>query len=140
MGGRVILVSLSQQWLWAYLDGRLLFASPVTTGRPSLATPIGTYTIQAKLTNVTFFSPWAPGSPYYYAPLRINYALLFRAGGFYIHDAPWRETFGPGSEQPHTDADGTRETGSHGCVNMPERATAWLYSWATVGTALFIRA
>ncbi|HEX6122308.1 MAG TPA: L,D-transpeptidase [Ktedonobacterales bacterium] len=137
--GQVILVSLAQQWLWAYQDGRLVFSNPVATGQPDLQTPSGTYRIQGKLADVMFYSPWAPDSPYYYAPEHINYALPFRAGGFYIHDAPWRATFGPGSQVPHATPGGGWETGSHGCVNVTTRAAAWLYAWVAPGASLLIR-
>jgi lipoprotein-anchoring transpeptidase ErfK/SrfK len=136
--GRVILVSVSQQWLWAYDDHRLVYASEVTTGMPHLDTPLGTYTVQLKAYDTWFTSPWPYGSPYYYAPLVVRYALLFRAGGFYIHDAPWRQSFGPGSNVPHLTLDGAPETGSHGCVDVPSVTGAWLFSWASVGTTVSI--
>ncbi len=137
-GGQVILVSLSQQWLWAFQDGRLVFATPVATGREHLRTPAGLYQVMSKSANVVFHSPWPVGSPYYYTPEHINYALLFRAGGFYIHDAPWREVFGPGSESLHFTPSGGVETGSHGCVNVPTLAGNWLYHWARVGATIQI--
>ena len=136
--GQVILVSLSQQWLWAYQDGRLVFANPITSGRPELATPSGAYHVQAKVADSTFFSPWGPWSPYYYSPEHVNYALLFRAGGYFLHDAPWRAAFGPGSNTPHTDPGGGHETGSHGCVNMTTAAAGWLYHWASIGATVLI--
>jgi len=136
--GRVILVSRRLEWLWAYQDGSLVFATPVTTGRPDLPTPIGVYHVLRKQTNTTFYSPWPKGSPYYYTPLHINYALLFREGGFYIHDAPWRYEFGPGSDLAVQLPDGTSQTGSHGCVDVPTSAGAWLYQWARVGTMVAI--
>jgi len=137
-GGQVILVSLSQQWLWAYQDQHLMLASPVTTGMPQLPTPQGDYFIQRKETNVTFYSLWPQGSPFYYAPEHINYAMYFRDIGYYIHDAPWRHAFGPDTQYPHTNPDGTSETGSHGCVNMPTPAAAALYNWAGVGARIII--
>jgi len=136
--GQVILVSRRQQWLWAYEDGWLVFATPVSTGQPDLPTPIGVYHVMRKQTNTTFYSPWPKGSPYYYPPLHINYALLFRAGGFYIHDAPWRYEFGPGTNLPLQLPDGTTQTGSHGCVDVPTSAGAWLYQWARVGAVVAI--
>jgi hypothetical protein len=136
--GRVILVSLSQQWLWAYDHHRLVYASEVTTGMPQLHTPLGTYAVQYKAYNTWFTSPWPYGSPYYYAPMVVRYALLFRAGGFYIHDAPWRHSFGPGTNLPHLAPDGTQETGSHGCVDVPPVTGAWLFAWASVGTTISI--
>lgn len=135
-GGKVILVSLSQQWLWAYQNGKLVFANPVATGMSDLRTPQGTFHITYTLRNTTLYSPWPRSSPYYYPPEHITYALHFRAGGFYIHDAPWREMFGPGAQDPHTAPDGSDESGSHGSVNMTTSATAWLYSWAPVGTTV----
>ena len=136
--GQVILVSLSQQWLWAYQDQRLVLASPVTTGMPQLPTPRGSYAVQRKESNVTFYSLWPPGSPFYYSPEHINYAMYFRDIGYYIHDAPWRHAFGPGTQYPHTDPDGTHETGSHGCVNMPTPAAKALYAWVGLGARVII--
>ena len=134
--GQYILVSLSQQWLWAYQDGALVFANPVATGMRALRTPPGTFHITYKLADTTFYSPWPRSSPFYYTPEHINYALHFRAGGFYIHDAPWRQMFGPGAQDPHATPDGGTESGSHGCVNMTTSAAAWLYQWASVGATV----
>lgn len=136
--GQVILVSLSQQWLWAYQDGTLVFANPVTTGQPSLPTPLGEYHVQTKIADTTFYSPWGPWSPYYYAPEHVNFALLFRAKGYFLHDASWRQAFGPGTNSPHSDPGGAQETGSHGCVNMTTAAAEWLYRWAEVGATVLI--
>ncbi|HEX6796551.1 MAG TPA: L,D-transpeptidase [Ktedonobacterales bacterium] len=131
-------MSLAQQWLWAYQDGTLLYDTPVTSGMPQLPTPDGTYQVQWKETNVTFYSPWPQGSPYYYPPEHINYAMYFADYGYYIHDAPWRPKFGPGTNYPHTDPDGQVRTGSHGCVEVPSPAGAWLYNWAWNGATIVI--
>jgi hypothetical protein len=136
--GQFVLVSISKQQLWAFQNGELVLTSWVTTGMPQLRTPQGTFHVQLKEADVMFYSPWPYGSPFYYTPEHINYAMLFRAGGFYIHDAPWRQAFGPGTNVPHTDPDGTYETGSHGCVNMPTSTAAQLYSWIRVGATVTI--
>lgn len=136
--GQVILVSLSKQWLWAYQDGRQVFATPITTGRAALETPIGTFHVLDKVSDVLFTSPWPEGSPYYYPPARVAYALYFREGGYYIHDAPWRHAFGPGTNGPHVSPDGKLEDGSHGCVNVATSAGKWLYAWAHVGATIQI--
>jgi len=138
IGGQVILVSISQEWLWAYDNRSLVIATPVTTGMPQLPTPQGVFHLMAKESNVEFYSPWPYGSPYYYTPEHINYAMLFQAGGYYLHDAPWRHLFGPGTNVPHTDPDGTYETGSHGCVNMPTPAAAALFGWIGYGVTIVI--
>jgi lipoprotein-anchoring transpeptidase ErfK/SrfK len=137
--GKVILVSLSRQWLYAYAAGTPAFNNAVETGRPELPTPTGRFSVLSKLRDVTFTSPWPVGSPYYYGPTQVNYALLFKAGGFFLHDAWWHVTFGPGSNVPHQLPDGRWETGSHGCVGMPIPDAKRLYDWTPVGTPVFIR-
>lgn len=164
--GRVILVSLSQQRLYAYDNGALSFTFLVETGRPELPTPTGVYHIFSKncsdrtwTTNLLptfahnkgcaehngdgykemFTSPWPAGSPYWYAPTHINYAMQFRDGGYFLHDAWWHEQFGPGSNIPHKLSNGEWETGSHGCVGMPTASAEKLYLWAPIGTAVYIR-
>jgi lipoprotein-anchoring transpeptidase ErfK/SrfK len=131
-------VSLGQQWLWAYQNHTLLFDTAVTTGMPQLPTPDGTFQVQYHVANVMFYSPWPVGSPYYYAPEHVNYALYFANNGYYIHDAPWREVFGPGTNYPHTDPGGQQVTGSHGCVELPTPAEAWIYNWASNGATVVI--
>ena len=140
VAGKLILVSEQQQWMWVYAQHKLVGSTAVTTGRPQLATPRGTFHVLSKAANLMFYSPWPPGSPYYYTPEHIFHALYFRAGGFYIHDASWREMFGPGSNLPHINPDGTHETGSHGCINVTVAAAAWLYHWADIGTTIMITA
>ncbi len=136
-GGKMIAVSLSQQWLYAYQNGQEVFNAAVMTGRPSLPTPTGTYHIFARLSPTTFYSPWPPGSPYWYAPTHINYALEWRAG-FFLHDSWWHTVYGPGSNGWHYDPTYGWQWGSHGCVAMPLSAAAWLYDWAPIGTTVQI--
>lgn len=136
--GQVIMVSVTQQWLWAYQDNKLVYATPVTTGQTYLWTPLGVYHIYDKRTDQVFYSPWGPDSPFYYTPEHVNYAMLFREKGYFLHDSPWRHAYGPGTEDPHTSPDGTWETGSHGCVNMVTGAAVWLYNWAALGTTVDI--
>lgn len=138
IGGQLILVSLSQQWLWVYINHRLYYRTPVTSGMPQLPTPDGRFYIHYKETNVIFYSPWPPGSPYYYPPEHVNYALYFADIGYFIHDAPWRPVFGPGTNYPHVDPDGVTRTGSHGCVEMPTPAGAWLNKWIWDGATVDI--
>ena len=137
--GQVVIVSLSKQQLWAFQNGHLVMTSLVTTGMPQLPTPTGTFHIMMKESNIWFYSPWPYGSPYYYTPEHIDYAMLFRAGGFYLHNATWRETFGPGTNVPHTEPDGKWATGSHGCVNMPTNTAAQLYRWIGIGATVVIQ-
>lgn len=133
---RVIVVSLARQQLEAYLNGRLQFVSAATTGRPELKTPTGTFKVIAKLSPYKFVSPWPPGSPYYYEPEWTKYAMRYRWDGYYIHDAPWRPYYGYGTNVWHTDPDGVRRTGSHGCVNLPLWSMQKVWAFAPNGTII----
>jgi hypothetical protein len=130
-----IVVSLSQQKLMAYDGNRLFLTSLVTTGNRALPTPLGTFQIMAKFHPFTFRSPWPKSSIYYYPPSKVQYAMLFQSQGYYIHDAPWRSVFGPGSNaalgQP-----GNNYTGTHGCVNTPADVAQRLFQWAPIGTVV----
>jgi lipoprotein-anchoring transpeptidase ErfK/SrfK len=128
-----IVVSLSQQRLTAYDGSTPVLATLVTTGNRALPTPLGIFPILAKYSPFTFISPWPYGSPYYYPPSVVNYALLFDNRGYYLHDAPWRSHFGPGSNAT-LGTPGQNYTGTHGCVNVPLAAEAQLFTWATIGT------
>ena len=132
--GKEIIVSLSRQWMWAYQNGTQVYNSPVMTGRPSLATPTGTYHVFLKLHPTTFTSPWPPSSPYWYPPTYINYALAWRAGGFFLHDSWWHSVYGPGTNGWHYDPKFGWQWGTHGCIAMPLSAASWLYYWAPIGT------
>jgi len=135
---RRIVISLNKQELWALDGDRVLLRTPVTTGGPELPTPTGDYQIIDRESPFTFHSPFPPSSPYWYADSPTTFALLFQSDGYFIHDAPWRSVFGPGSNQ----TDGTpggNYTGTHGCVNTPYDAMSWLWSWATMYTPVHIR-
>jgi len=130
-----IVISLSKQQLWAFDGSHYVMSSLVTTGNPALPTPTGAFPILGAYSPFTFVSPWPPGSAYYYAPSYTNYALLFDNRGYYVHDAPWRGHFGPGSNAT-TGTPGQNYTGSHGCVNVPLTMMQPLFQWATIGTVV----
>jgi len=134
--GKRITISLSRERLRAWDGNRVVLSTPVTTGDASLPTPTGTFRVFERRSPYTFISPWPQGSPYYYPPSEVSFALEFRAGGYFIHDAPWRTVYGKGSNsgsQP-----GTNYGGTHGCVNVPYKAMQFLYSWAPLGTPVHI--
>jgi lipoprotein-anchoring transpeptidase ErfK/SrfK len=134
--GKRIVITLSRQTLDAYQGSHIVLHTVVTTGNPSLPTPTGSYSILAKQSPFEFISPWPVGSPYWYPPSWSHQAMLFRSGGYYIHDAPWRTTFGPGTDgvgQP-----GTNYGGTHGCVNVPSGAMVALWDWTVIGTPVYV--
>jgi hypothetical protein len=130
-----IVVSLRQQKMTVYEGSTPITSTLVTTGNKALPTPLGTFHILEKVTHLTMISPWPQSSPFYYPPSLVQYALMFDWGGYYIHDAPWRSFFGPGSNAK-AGTPGQNLTGTHGCINTPSDFAAWLYSWAPVGTVL----
>ncbi len=128
-----LVVSLSRQQLTAY-DGKTVFLSSlVTTGNAALPTPLGVFPILGLYHPFTMTSPWPKGSKFYYAPSQVNYAILFDDRGYYVHDAPWRTYYGPGSNAT-VGVPGLNATGTHGCVNVPFAAEQQLFNWVTIGT------
>ncbi|MCL4545278.1 MAG: L,D-transpeptidase family protein [Chloroflexi bacterium] len=136
--GKCISISLSRQHMWAYQNGQVFLDTDVTTGEPGHVTPTGTFTILQKVPNFKFISLWPAGSPNWYPDSPTHYAMLFRDGGYYIHDAPWRPYYGPGTDFPHLDPDGTVRSGSHGCVNTPLKPMLALAAWTDLGTPVLI--
>src|SRR5579863_10204310 len=128
--GKVIDIDVTTQSAVFFDDTCVAGESLVTTGRPGLRTPLGTFHVYRKVSPITLISPWPMSSPWYYSPEDAQYAMEFLGGGFFIHDAPWEPAsgFGPGSENG-VDA-------SHGCVHMPTPTMAWLYAWSPIGTTL----
>jgi len=128
--GKLILISLSRQVLTAYQDGTPVLTTYVATGRPALPTPPGVYHIFAKYSPYKMISPWAYGSPYWYPPSWTNWAMEFAGGGYFIHDAPWRSWYGPGSNIYN---------GTHGCVNVPYSPMSFLWGWTPMGTTVVVQ-
>ena len=133
-----IVVSLSQQKLWAYDGSNVFLTSLVTTGNKALPTPTGVFHILAKFHPFTFKSPWPKSSPYWYPPSPTQYAMMFQSGGYYIHDAPWRSVFGPGSNA-QLGTPGQNYTGTHGCINVPANVAKELFGWADIGTDVIVK-
>lgn len=136
---KAIVVSRFSQTIHVYESGQFIAGSYAITGRPELPTPVGVYQIFLKVAPAVLYSPWPPGSPYYYAPAPVNYTMEFRAGGFLIHDAPWHHVWGPGMNDWHYDS-GAKEWqwGTHGCVTAPTPFIQWLYNWGPDGTTVII--
>lgn len=124
--GKIIVVNLALQRLYAYENGATLFptAVPVTTGKNGFETVLGEFAIYLKEVQHRMTSPF-PGI--YYDDV-VNYWMPFYLG-YGLHDAPWRSVYG-------TQDYGA--VGSHGCVNMPLNEASILYNWAEVGTRVFV--
>lgn len=121
---QLILVSITQQHMWACQGPDQVYGTPVTTGAyqiPGNATPTGTWHIYAKQTDTHLIGPTWNDFVNYWLPFYSDY-------GF--HDATWQTFPFGGPEYP--------TQGSHGCVHLPLAAMAWLYGWSKVGTTVTV--
>ncbi|HVA92669.1 MAG TPA: L,D-transpeptidase, partial [Chloroflexota bacterium] len=137
-GNKELVVSLSHENLVAYENGQVVMQTLVTSGGPNTPTPLGSYTVLAKRHDFWMHSPWPSWDWRWYADSYVQYALLFQSSGYFIHDASWRGNFGPGSNA-EVGTPGGDYTGTHGCVNVPPDAEAFLYSWASIGTTVLVQ-
>ena len=130
--GKVIVVSVTQERLVALQDGVVVLDTLVTTGRPSLPTVLGTFHIYFKQLNYHMCTPpqWR-GTQYDYGCVNVPHAMEFESSGYFVHDAPWRTHYGPGSD--------TEGGGTHGCVNVQAGPMVWLYDWTPIGTAVITK-
>jgi lipoprotein-anchoring transpeptidase ErfK/SrfK len=127
--GKVIVTSILKQELVALENGAVKVDTLVTTGRPALPTITGVYHIFRKESPYTMHSDWPPSSPYYFPPTSMNWAMEWESSGYFIHDAPWRSRYGPGTNN---------DNGTHGCINVPHDPMSVLYPWADIGTTVVV--
>jgi lipoprotein-anchoring transpeptidase ErfK/SrfK len=110
--GKSIVVSTTDQRIYAYENGQLVHSHLVSTGLPDTPTVKGDYKIYIKLkaddmSGPDYFLPQVPYTMYFYQ-------------GYAIHGTYWHNNFG----RPM----------SHGCVNLPTAEAEWFFNWASVGT------
>ena len=131
-----IVVSIGQRHLWACAKNEQVYDTAVITGYTGIAgdvTPVGTYEIYSKQTDrylsgtdgVTTWHDYV----YYWMPFLDN-----KYGTYGLHDATWRASTDFGNISPSS------SLASHGCVEMPLAAAAWLFDWAAIGTTVTIQA
>lgn len=110
--GKSILVSVSDQRIYAYEDGELVRSHIVSTGLPETPTVLGDYSVYVKyvaddMSGPDYFLPQVPWTMYFYQ-------------GYAIHGTYWHNSFG----RPM----------SRGCVNLPPDEAEWFFNFAQVGT------
>lgn len=125
---KYIEINISTQTMTAYeAGGKIVGSWKVTTGNKYHSTPVGTWLVIGK-SAVTTMSGGTPGVDYYNLP-NVHWVSWFKGGGYSIHEAWWRSSFG-GSDYLWN--------GSHGCVNSPYSVAEFIYYWAPVGTPVII--
>jgi hypothetical protein len=133
---QVVIISFSDQHLWAYQGGQVVLENAVTTGIRGVTdfgTDFGPMKVVRKNHPWTMHSPWPKGSQYWYPDTVVQWATFFTNTGESIHDAAWEpdSLLGPGSQYNL----GTR---SHGCVHLPATMAQWMYNWAQVDMPVIV--
>lgn len=120
MPQKMIDLNLSDQKIYAYEDGNLVFTCWVASGKAGYRTRTGDFRIYAKDRYVDMRS--SPGDAEPYEVLDVPYVSWF-SGGMAIHGCYWSSEYG----YPR----------SHGCVNVTPSDAGWIFDWAPVGTPVF---
>jgi lipoprotein-anchoring transpeptidase ErfK/SrfK len=110
-----------------YLNGKLAYQWPISTGRATLPTPDGTYLSVEKANPVRMVGGGPAGSPDHYDEL-VSFAVRFTYSGDYYHSAPWSVV-----------NQGTSNV-SHGCVNLPPGAAQTYYDMSIPGDPITVTA
>lgn len=124
-GAKRIVVDLSEQRMYVYQGGQLLWKWVVSTGRPGQDTAVGHYSVLNKIPNAYAYT-WSLQMPYW---LGIYWAGSLQNG---IHALPIQ-------------ANGQRlwagylgQRVSFGCIILGVENAATLYNWVSVGTPVDI--
>lgn len=120
LGNTYIEVDLSNQHMYYYQSGSLIFDSDFVSGNMSYSdrqTHAGIFTLYSKTSPSVLRGDKKPDGTYEYEE-PVDYWMPFD-GGIGFHDAPWRDAFG---------GDIYLTSGSHGCINLPPENAAVLYS------------
>lgn len=138
--GQVLMVSLVEQVMRVYQNGKLVKTFYVTTGQPAKPALPGVWPVLSRQSPMTFTSGEPKNSPLWFPDTPIQYAIMYHYGGYFVHDAWWRTVFGPGTQFPHLDSGGTQyaQTGSHGCINLATGDAAWVYSHTNWNTTIVV--
>src|SRR5215211_1901150 len=89
-GGRAVVVSLSQQALWAYEDGAVVRSTYVSTGKEKFRTPTGFFTVNSKTPEQDMAG--VIGGESYDVP-KVPDVMYFTDRGHALHGTYWHENF-----------------------------------------------
>lgn len=122
-GDRWIEVNLYEQILFVYENGRLLFATMISSGAEPYFTKPGTFQIYKKLDYEWMRGSFTADKSDYYSLEDVPYTLYYDEARA-IHGAYWRPRFG--FEM------------THGCVNLSVGDAAWVYNWSKEGDWVYV--
>jgi hypothetical protein len=125
-GEKEIVVSLTQEAMWAYENDELVLSTLVSTGVAHSAqstTPVGYFSILTKYDSQTMSG--VIDDEAYNVP-DVPWVMYFDDLGDALHGTYWHNNFGTPM--------------SHGCVNQPMDVAEFMYSWAPIGTPVTVLA
>lgn len=105
-------IHLDEQALVAYEGDTPVYATLISTGKRSHATPPGLFRVERKYVTKTMRGRDESGL---YEVQEVPWTMYYH-GTFAVHGAYWHDGFG--------------NTRSHGCVNVPPADARWLYVWS----------
>lgn len=128
IGDTYMEVDLSEQHMYYYKNGSVIFESDIVSGDMTYSdrqTPPGIFTLYYKKSPDVLRGNQRPDGTYEYEQ-PVTYWMPFN-GGIGFHDADWQPYFG-----------GNRYYGggSHGCINLPPDNAAVLYSIIEYGVPI----
>ncbi len=120
---KYIEVNLETQTLSAYRNGVKENEFKISSGIDRYPSPEGEFQIQAKIPMKDYIWSYGPEHPDNYEIEDVKNNLRFD-GTYYFHYAYWHNNFG--------------HKMSHGCININESDSTWLYDWGEVGDKVYI--
>jgi lipoprotein-anchoring transpeptidase ErfK/SrfK len=118
---KLITVDLGSQKLYTWENGVVQKSVNVSTGMYYTPTVRGDFKVYKKIFKQDMRGYFPPYEPYYVR--NVPHVMYFH-GAFAIHGTYWHNKFG--------------SRASHGCVNLPLKEAAELYTWADVGTRVIV--
>ena len=118
IGGTYVEIDYTKQHLWYYKEGKLITETDIVSGNIARknGSPDGVFKIVYKQKDATLVGENYASNVKYFMPFAYNVG---------IHDASWRSSFG---------GEIYKTSGSHGCINVPEKIAKKLYDTLEVGT------
>jgi lipoprotein-anchoring transpeptidase ErfK/SrfK len=107
-----------------FVDDQLANTMPVSLGKPSTPSSSGAMVLMTKEPTRTFDTRGEPNGGYV---VDVNWAMRLTWGGEFIHAAPWSV-----GQQGNTNV-------SHGCINMSDGNSSWLFGITHVGDPIIVR-
>lgn len=115
-------ISLTNQRLYAYENGNLVYNFAISSGKRRTPTLTGTFYPRVKIPKAKMEGGSKRRGDYYYLP-NVPYIVYFYRG-YGIHGTYWHNNFG----RPM----------SHGCVNLKISDAGKIYSWIDMQTKIVI--